>query len=324
MIPEKVFSQTLRGFLAPVQPFLDDPSVCEVMINGPSMIYVERGGKLELTPARFESESDLDAAIRNVAQYAGRLVDPKRPILEARLPDGSRVEAVVPPAAPAGPYLSIRKFTKAAMSLRRLVEAGSLSLEMVRFLARSVTRRENIVVSGGTGSGKTSLLTALAALVPENQRIVVIEDSREIEVPKPHVVYLEARPPDARGEGEVSIRQLFRATLRLRPDRIIVGEVRSGEALDMIQAMTSGHGGCLTTVHGSSPGDALRRIETLCLMSDLDLPLHALRQQIASAVNVLVQTARMPSGQRKVTHLARLIGIDPEKGYQIRTASAER
>ncbi len=318
MIPETIFARTLRRFLAPVQDYLDDPTVCEVLINGPSRIYVERAGRLELAPARFDSPEDLEAAIRNLAQYSGRFVDASRPILEARLPDGSRVEAVLPPAAPQGPCIAIRKFTQAAVSLRRFVDSGSMSLGQVRFLAAAMARRRNLVISGGTGSGKTSLLAALAGLVPETQRIVVIEDSREIEVPKPHVVYLEGRPPDARNEGEISIRQLFRATLRLRPDRIIVGEVRGGEALDMIQAMTSGHGGCLTTVHGSSPADALRRIETLCLMSDVELPLAALRHQVASAVNVVVQTARMSDGQRKVTHIAEVRGVEPRQGYLLR------
>jgi len=316
MIPHRVFVHTLRGFLAPVQPYLDDPAVCEIMINGPDRIFIEKDGRLKLTGAQFASVHDLESAIRNIAQFTGRHADSGRPILEARLPDGSRVEAILHPIACNGPCLSIRKFLKTALSIEKLIQSQSLSNEMALFLQKAVTGRKNILVSGGTGSGKTSLLTALAARVSADQRIVVIEDSREIDIEKPHVVYLEARPPDAAGKNAVSIRQLFRATLRLRPDRIIVGEVRGPEAMDMIQAMTSGHGGCLTTVHGTKPLDALRRLETLCLMSDLDLPLTAIRQQVASGIDIIVQTVRYPDGRRAVSHITGLKGLKKDSGYR--------
>ena len=298
MIPKDVFEQTLLKFFEPIKPFLDDASVSEVMINGPDQIYVERKGKLILTNAKFHNQEALIAGLRNLAQFVGRHVDEHRPILEGRLPDGSRVEAVMPPAAPSGPMVAIRRFFRETLTVDRLVSFGSFSPEAADFLHKVVLVKENTIVAGGTGSGKTSLLNALTGYIPNDDRIVVIEDSQEVQPQQPHIVQLEARPPDAKGRGQVSIRDLFKATLRMRPDRIVVGEIRSGEALDLVQAMTSGHGGCMATVHATYPTDTMNRLETMCLMSDIEIPLHALRAQISSAVDIIVQTSRLRDGSR--------------------------
>src|SRR5262249_27898093 len=241
------------------------------------------------------------AAIRNVAQFVGKHVDEDRPILEGRLPDGSRIEAVLPPAAPDGPCISIRRFFKETLTVQRLIDFGAMTEDAALALKAFVEGKLNIVVAGGTGSGKTSMLNALSSFIPEGERVVVIEDSRELQLQREHVVMLEARPPDPKGHGAVTIRDLFKATLRLRPDRIVVGEIRSGEALDLIQAMTSGHGGCLSTLHATYPRDTLSRLETMAMMSDVDMPLTALRAQLASAVNFIVQIARLRDGSRKIT-----------------------
>jgi len=317
MIPQEVFEQTLLSFLEPIRPYLEDASVSEVMINGYKTIYVERKGKLTRTEAVFSSREALEAALRNLAQFVGRHVDSNRPILEARLPDGSRVEAVFPPAAPDGPCVAIRRFAKETLTIKKLVGFGSLTEDASALLSALVAIKQNIIVAGGTGSGKTSLLNALSSFIPSDERIVIIEDARELQLQQDHVVQLEARPPDAKGRGAVSIRDLFRATLRMRPDRIVVGEIRGGEALDLIQAMTSGHGGCLSTVHATYPRDTLTRLETMALMSDLGLPLQALRMQIASAVNIITQTSRLSDGTRCVTHISEVLGYDPQDGYQI-------
>jgi len=317
VIPDQVFQQTLMGFLAPIAKFLADDSVSEVMINGPDDIYVERGGRLVHTDAQFPSEHALASAVRNIAQYVGKSVDPDRPILDARLPDGSRVCAVLPPAARRGITVSIRRFPKERLTTDQLIKFGALTPACRAFLDLCVQVKRNVMVAGGTGSGKTSLLNALSSFVPDHERIVVIEDSSEVQLQQPHAVYLEARPPDNKGRGAVSIRELLRATLRLRPDRIVVGECRGGEALDLIQAMTSGHGGSLSTVHATYPHDTLHRLETLCLMSDVELPLSALRAQIASAVNIIVQTSRLNDGSRKITHVAECLGLTPQGGYAL-------
>ncbi len=317
MIPDAVFEQTLLGFLAPVAHFLKDDTGSEIMINGTDDIYVERRGRLERTEARFASEHALASAVRNIAQYVGKSVDPERPILDARLPDGSRVCAILPPAARAGICVSIRRFPKERLTVAELVKVGALTESARRFLELCVLVKRNIMVAGGTGSGKTSMLNALSSFMPAHERIVVIEDSSEVRLQQPHAVYLEARPPDPRGRGAVPIRELLRATLRMRPDRIVVGECRGGEALDLIQAMTSGHGGSLSTVHATYPHDTLNRLETLCLMSDVELPLAALRAQVASAVNIVVQTARMNDGTRKVTHVAECTGLDEGGRYAL-------
>jgi pilus assembly protein CpaF len=310
VIPGNVFAETLLQFFAPIRSYLDDQTVSDIVINGPFQVFVERRGKLELTPARFETSEDLTAALRNVAQFVGKQVDEQRPILEARLPSGARLQAVFPPAAPDGPHVAIRKFPKSALTTARLVDLGALTPVAAQTLHAFVSAKLNVVIAGGTGSGKTSLLNALSAFIPEGERVVVIEDSKEVQLQRPHVVQLEARPPDAKGRGEVTIRDLFRATLRMRPDRIVIGEIRGGEALDIIQAMTSGHGGCLGTLHATHPRDTLSRLETMSMMSNIDMPLAAMRMQIASAVNLIVQIARMRDGSRKVTHVTEVLGFD--------------
>lgn len=317
MIPNAVFEQTLLGFLAPVRPYLEDDTVSEVMINGPDEVYIERRGRLELTDVRFPSEHALASAVRNVAQYVGKTVSEEHPILDARLPDGSRVCAVLPPASRRGICVSIRRFPKDRLTVDQLIKYGAMSEAARVFLHECVLVKRNVVVAGGTGSGKTSLLNALSSFVPDSERIVVIEDSSEVQLQQPHTVYFEARPPDQRGRGQVTIRDLLRSSLRMRPDRIVVGECRGGEALDLIQAMTSGHGGSLSTVHATYPHDTLHRIETMCLMSDINLPLSALRAQIASAVNVIVQTSRLNDGSRRITHVAECLGLDDKGDYRL-------
>lgn len=317
MIPKEVYEETLLSFLAPVRQFLDDPKVSEIMINGPNQIFIEKAGRLTLTDARFPSTEALYAALRNIAQFVGKLVDEDHPILEARLPDGSRIEAIIPPAAPDGPDVSIRRFFKETLTVQRLIDFGSLTAEAAAMLECLVALKQNVVVAGGTGSGKTSMLNALSSFIPDGERIVIIEDSREVQLQRQHVVQLEARPGDAKGRGLVGIRDLFRATLRMRPDRIVVGEIRGGEALDLVQAMTSGHGGCITTVHATYPRDTLTRLETMALMSDVALPLSALRMQLGSAINIIVQTSRLTDGSRKVTHISEVRGYTPEDGFKI-------
>lgn len=318
MISRELYETTLRGFLAPVVAFLDDDSVTEVLVNGPEVVFVERQGQLERTGATFDSDDQLLSALRVIAQYAGRPFDEQHPILEARLPDGSRVEALLPPVSPDGPSLAIRRFSRERLTLGKLLEFGALTQDAAEMLRVLVECKQNIVVAGGTGSGKTSLLNALSALIPTSERIVVIEDARELQLQREHVVQLEARPPDARGKGAVTIRDLFRASLRMRPDRIVLGEIRGGEALDLIQAMTSGHGGCLTTVHATYPIDTLARLETMALMGGVELPLPALRAQLASAVDIIVQTARQRDGRRRVTHITEVCGSDPARGYRLK------
>lgn len=314
IIPKEVFEETLLQFLAPIRPFLDDPAVSDIMINGPFQIYVEKKGQLHLTNARFETREALVAALRNAAQYVGKHVDELKPILEGRLPDGSRIEAVLPPAAPDGPCVSIRRFFKETLTVERLVNFGALTPDVAMALQALVVAKLNILIAGGTGSGKTSMLNALSSFIPEGERVVVIEDSRELQLQREHICMLEARPPDPKGRGEVTIRDLFRATLRLRPDRIVVGEIRSGEALDLIQAMTSGHGGCMSTLHATYPRDTTSRLETMAMMSDIEMPLTALRIQLASAVNIICQVSRLQDGSRKITHITEVLGFDLAKG----------
>jgi pilus assembly protein CpaF len=254
----------------------------------------------------------------------GRHVSEDQPILEARLPDGSRVEAVLPPASPQGPHVSIRRFFRQALAMETLVEWGSLTADAAAFLAAVVACRQNLIVAGGTGSGKTTFLNVLSASIDPAERIIVIEDSRELQLVQPHVVQLESRPPDAEERGEVTTRDLFRATLRMRPDRIVMGEIRGPEALDLIQAMISGHGGCLSTVHATYPIDTLNRLETLALMSDVGLPLSALRAQVASAINFVVQTARLQDGSRCITHITEVLDHTPESGYVLQDVFVRR
>jgi pilus assembly protein CpaF len=314
MIPDAVFAETLLQFFAPIRGFLDDPTVTDICINGHSLVFIERAGKLERTDVRFEDREALTEALCNLAQYVGKEADAERPILEARLPDGARVEAILPPAAPDGPHIAIRKFPKQVLDIARLVKLDALTPSCAVALKTLVAAKLNILVAGGTGTGKTSMLNALSAFVPEDERMVVIEDSKEVQLQRSHVVQLEARPPDAKGRGEITIRHLFRATLRMRPDRIVVGEIRGGEALEIIQAMTSGHGGCLATLHATYPRDALSRLETMAMMSNLDIPLAAIRLQIASAVNIIVQMKRLRDGTRKVSQVSEVLGFDAAAG----------
>lgn len=311
-IPKEVFNETIMQFLDPVRKYMEDPNVSEVMINGPNQIYIEKKGQLELVPAKFESREALVAALRNMAQFVGKHVDEFRPILEGRLPDGSRVEAVLPPAAPDGPHVSIRRFFKETLTVQRLIGFGALTEDCASALSAFVASKLNILVAGGTGSGKTSMLNALSSYIPSGERVVVLEDSRELQLQRDHVVQLEARPPDVKGRGIVTIRDLFRATLRMRPDRIVVGEIRGGEALDLIQAMTSGHGGCLSTLHATYPRDTITRLETMAMMSDVDMPLMAMRIQLASAVNLIVQVGRLQDGSRKLTHVTEVLGFNQQ------------
>jgi pilus assembly protein CpaF len=314
MSREAIFEASLGFFLAPIRPFLDDPTITEVMVNGYSEIYIERRGKLELTEASFVSEDALLTAVHNVAQYVGREINDNRPILDARLPDGSRVHAVIPPSARRGTYLTIRKFSRDVMNLDELIRLGSISETAREFLEICVRLHKNIIVAGGTGTGKTSLLNALSTAIPEEERIVVIEDSSELRLNQPHTLYLESQQADAYGKGGLSIRQLFIASLRMRPDRIVVGEVRGGEALDMIQSMISGHAGSLTTVHASTPRDALVRLETLSLMSDVEIPIYVARAQVASAIHLVVQLSRFSEdGSRRITRITEACGLEGDQ-----------
>lgn len=313
-----VFSEFVVGFFSPIRDLLDDASVSEVLINGPRNIFVERSGRLFRCERSFESAEDLSSALRAVAQFLDRPLSEDRPILEGRLPDGSRLQALFPPVVEGGPIVAIRRHRVEALTLAQLVEWQALTEEAVALLRSLVCEKKNIIVSGGTGSGKTSLLRCLAALIDDDQRIITIEDARELHLQQEHVVALEARPSDAQGRGAVTIGDLFVATLRLRPDRIVIGELRGGEALDLVQAMTSGHGGCLSTVHASTPMDALRRIETMALFRGLELPLPALRAQVASAVDVVVQVERTSEGRRRLRCISEVSELDERGHYKVR------
>src|SRR5207237_5464987 len=273
----------------------------EIMVNGPHEIWIERQGKLVETPVRFNDESHLRRIINKMVAQVGRRIDESSPMVDARLPDGSRVNAIIPPLSLSGPLVTIRKFSKKRLELSDMVRLGTLTTETMEFLHRCVLAELNILISGGTGAGKTTLLNALSTAVPDSQRIVTIEDAAELRLNQRHVLRLEARPKNIEGEGEIAIRELVRNALRMRPDRIIVGEVRGAEALDMLQAMNTGHDGSLTTVHANSPRDALARIETMVLMAGYDLPLRAIRQQVASALDLIIHLERLEDGTRRVT-----------------------
>ncbi len=294
----------------PIEPFLDDPQVSEVMVNGVRRIYVERAGRLTLTESRYGSEDHLRQVIERIVSRVGRRVDESSPMVDARLPDGSRVNAIVPPLSVDGPSLTIRKFSKRALTVEDLVASGSLTPMSAEFIDACVRGKLNILVSGGTGTGKTTLLNVVSGFIPSTERIVTIEDAVELRLMQEHVVRLEARPSNVEGRGEVSIRDLVRNSLRMRPDRIIVGEVRSGEALDMLQAMNTGHEGSLSTLHANSPRDALSRLETMVLMAGIDLPMRAIREQIGSAIDVIVQIARLRDGSRKISQISEVEGLE--------------
>jgi pilus assembly protein CpaF len=292
--------------------FFDDPEISEIMVNGPSQVFVERRGKLLLTNAKYESELQLRLAINHIINPLGRFLNYKNPMVDAHLKDGSRVNAVIPPVAQQGTCISIRRFLKDKLTIQDIIDKDSITQGMADFVAVCVAARLNIVVAGNTSSGKTTFLNILARAIPDHERIVTIEDSVELQLHQTHKVSLEARPPDYRGEGEVTIRELVRNSLRMRPDRIIVGEIRGGEALDMLQAMNTGHDGSMTTVHSNSPRDTLSRIETMTLMAGFELPLLAIRKQIAAALDLIVYLTRFPDGTRKVTQITEVAGMEGE------------
>jgi pilus assembly protein CpaF len=325
MSREAVFQASVQYFLSPIGSFLQDATVSEIMVNRFDQIHIERRGRLERTEARFASEDALVSAIHNVAQWVGRDINPSQPILDARLPDGSRVNAVIPPASRQGPCLTIRRFAEGGLALGDLIAWGSLSEEASEFLELCVRLRQNILISGGTGTGKTSLLGALSAAIPDEERIVVIEDTSELQLRQSHCLYFEVQHPDQFGRGGVNIRELFRASLRMRPDRVVVGEVRGGEALDMVQAMLSGHSGSLSTIHANSPRDALVRLETLSLMSDVNIPIYVARAQVASAIHLVVQLTRFSEdGSRRVTRISEVQGLDEREQFRVRDLLAMR
>jgi pilus assembly protein CpaF len=295
--------------LGPLEPLLSDPRVDEVMANGPGDVYVEREGRLERTSVRFGSDAELMHAIERILAPLGRRVDEASPLCDARLSDGSRINVVIPPLSLSGPCLTIRRFRREGFSLRDLVAKGTLTADLSGFLALCVAARASILVSGGAGSGKTTTLNALSGAIPGEERIVTIEDAAELRVRQRHVVRLEARPPNLEGRGEVTIRQLVRNALRMRPDRVVVGEVRGPEALDMLQALNTGHDGSLTTVHANSPTDALRRVETLALMAGVGLPHAAVREQVASALDLVLHQARGPDGSRRVESVTEVVRV---------------
>ena len=301
----------VTGF-GPIQPFLDDPEITEVMVNGPKKVYIEKNGRLERTKVVFEDDDHVLKIIDRIVSPLGRHIDADSPMVDARLPDGSRVNAIVPPCAIDGPSLTIRKFRKEKLSIAQLVESGSLTQNMAEFLRACVLGRLNIIISGGTGSGKTTFLNVLSGFIPEEERIVTIEDAAELQLRQEHVVRLETKLPGVEGHGAVSIRELVRNSLRMRPDRIVIGECRGGEALDMLQAMNTGHDGSLTTIHANHPRDTLSRLETLVLMAGMDLPLKIVRQQISSAVDVIVQMSRLRDGGRKITAVTEVAGMEGE------------
>jgi pilus assembly protein CpaF len=315
-----VFADSIKTFLAPIAAFLEDESVSEVLINGPNEIWVEKKGKLERTDAKFQDETALQAAIRNIAQSVGRKIDNENPALDARLPDGSRIHAVLPPSARSGTTIAIRKFAKAAeITFEKLIGYGTISPEGAEFLTICVELGKNIIVSGGTGSGKTTFLNLLGALMPHHERLMIVEDASELQVKADHVVCFETKAPNLDGKGALTIRDLIRSAMRLRPDRIIVGEVRGPEALDLITVMNTGHGGSMGTTHANTPMDSLVRLETLSMMSDTTIPIAALRRKIAGAIHLVVQAKRHHDGSRKISDIAEVLGVDEHGNYKVQS-----
>ena len=311
-VRDQVFRDVLDELLGfgVLQPLLDDPDISEVMVNGPDKVYIERNGKIIKTDIRFENDQAILRMIEKIIFPLGRRIDADSPTVDARLPDGSRVNAVIPPVAIDGPSITIRKFQKEKFTIDQLIEFGSLTKIMAEFIRACVIARLNIIVSGGTGSGKTTLLNVLSGFIPDGERIVTIEDAAELRLQQEHVIRLETKPANIEGRNAVTVRDLVRNSLRMRPDRIIVGEVRGGESLDMLQAMNTGHDGSLTTLHANTPRDTISRLETMCMMAGMDLPLKVIREQIASAVDVIIQQSRMKDGSRRVTSITEISGME--------------
>lgn len=296
--------------LGPLEPLLEDPDISEIMVNGAYRVYIERNGKLELSSASFKDNTHVMNVLNRIVSSVGRRIDEASPMVDARLADGSRVNAIIPPLALNGPTITIRKFAKNPLTVGDLIRFGSVSPKMMSFLDSCVKARTNIIVSGGTGSGKTTLLNVLSSYIPGNERIVTIEDAAELQLRQDHVVTLESRPANLENAGQITIRDLVRNALRMRPDRIIVGEVRSGETLDMLQAMNTGHDGSLTTAHANTPRDLISRLETMVLMSGMEIPIKAIREQISSALNLIVHQSRMKDGSRKITSITEVVGME--------------
>ena len=314
---EDFYWDALKSFLKPIWSYIESATVTEIMINGPKEIFIEEKGVMRQVPETF-SNDELAAAVLNIAQYVGRRVSEEEPYLDARLPDGSRVAILMPPCSRKGTSISIRKFSKEKLNLDKLVEFGAMTPDMVRYIEGTVLLKKNTIISGGTSSGKTSLLNVVSGLIPDEERIITIEDSAELQLRQIHVLPMETRPADKKGRGQVTIRDLVKASLRMRPDRVVVGEIRGGEALDLLQAMNTGHSGSMATVHASSPTQALSRLETLALFSGLEIPARALRDQVASAVEIVIQAARLPDHSRKVTHISEVLPLDLEGRYVTR------
>jgi len=312
---EQVQAEVLNEVMGygPIQTLLDDPSITEVMVNGPEQIYVERGGKLYRVAKRFVDDAHVMRIIEKIIAPLGRRLDESMPMVDARLPDGSRVNAIIPPVAINGPCVTIRKFSVEPFKPQDLVNFGTMSEAMLEFFRACVVARLNILVSGGTGSGKTTTLNVLSSFIPNDERIITIEDAAELQLQQEHVIALESRPPNLEGRGEITIRQLVRNALRMRPDRIVVGEVRGAEALDMLQAMNTGHDGSLSTVHSNSPRDTLSRLETMVLMAGTMLPSHAIREQIASAIDLIIHQERLRDGSRRITHVTEVQRMEMEE-----------
>ena len=311
----KLLLEELFAYVAsygPIEEYFHDPEISEIMVNGPGQIFIEKNGQMILTDRSFDNKEHVRFAINHIINPMGRFISSKHPLIDSRLPDGSRVNAVVPPVSPNGACITIRRFLKDKLTVQELIDLGSLTTQIAEFLEICVQASLNIVVAGNTSSGKTTLLNILTQNIPDWERIVTIEDSAELSLHQTHVVSLEAQPPDYRGEGAVAIRDLVRNALRMRPDRIVVGEVRGGEALDMLQAMNTGHDGSLTTVHSNSPRDTISRLETMSMMSGLEMPLSAIRKQIASALNLIVQLSRFPDGSRRITSISEVVGMEGE------------
>lgn len=307
-LAQEIFDEVLG--LGPLEPFLRDNTISEIMVNGPKQIYIERQGKLELTGATFRDNAHVLNVINRIVSSVGRRCDESTPMVDARLKDGSRVNAVIPPIAIKGPSITIRKFSTRALQMSDLISFGTISPQMASFLESAVKGKCNIIVSGGTGSGKTTLLNVLSSYIPDTERIVTVEDAAELQLLQEHVVTLESRPANIEGKGQITIRDLVRNALRMRPDRIVVGEVRSGEALDMLQAMNTGHEGSLTTVHANTPRDVISRLETMVMMAGFDLPVKAIREQVTSAVDLIVHQARLRDGSRKIVNISEVLGME--------------